>query len=30
MAQQRVERDLPVTRRPNREKPGDFQLEFTS
>ena len=30
MAQQRCERDLPVTRRPNREKPGDFRLEFTS
>ena len=29
MAQQRVERDLPVTRRPNREKPGEFQLEFS-
>ena len=30
LAQQRVERDLPVTQRPNREKPGEFQLEFTS
>ena len=28
MAQQRCERDLPVTRRPNREQPGDFQLEL--
>ena len=30
MAQQRCEGDLPVTRRPNREKLGDFRLEFTS
>ena len=28
MAQQRFERDLPVTRRPNREQPGDFKLEL--
>ena len=28
MAQQRCERDLPVTRRPNREQPGGFQLEL--
>ena len=29
MAQQRCERDLPVTRRSNREKPGEFQLDFS-
>ena len=28
MAQQRCEQDLPATRRPNREVPGDFQLEL--
>ena len=29
MAQQRCEQDLPMTRRPNREKPGEFRLEFS-
>ena len=28
MAQARCEQDLPVTRRPNREKPGEFKLEL--
>ena len=28
MAQLRVERDLSVSRRPNREVPGDFRLEL--
>lgn len=29
MAQERCERDLPITQRPNRENPDDFRLEFS-
>ena len=29
LAKERCEQDLPVTRRPNREKPGEFKMEFS-